>query len=64
MDMQQIFLNIANLLISLVGISLPFLIIYTIYRAIKGIMTHNAKLKQQYQVGERRETEHQEPRNP
>lgn len=29
-------------------LGVPLVIIYAIYRAVKGIMTHNAKLKSQY----------------
>lgn len=32
----------------LLMIALPFLLIYAIYRAIKGVMTHNAELKNRY----------------
>lgn len=34
------------LAVDLLFIALPFLFLYAIYRVIKGLMTHNAELKQ------------------
>lgn len=35
------------LIFDLFVIALPFLFLYAVYRVIKGLMTHNAKLKSQ-----------------
>ena len=40
--------GIVMIAFDLLMIALPFLFVYAIYRAIKGIITHNAKLKSQY----------------
>lgn len=37
-----------TLAFDLLMIAFPFLLLYVIYRVIKGLMTHNAKLKSQY----------------
>lgn len=55
---SEIALNIIGFLGALFGLALsifvlifPLLLIYAIYRAIKGIMTHNAELKRRYENG-------------
>ena len=40
-------IGLFGLAMTLLVIALPFLLIYAIYRAIIGIMTHNANLKNQ-----------------
>lgn len=37
-----------TLAFDLLMVAFPFLLLYAIYRVIKGLMTHNAKLKSQY----------------
>ena len=40
--------GIVMIAFDLLMIALPFLFIYVVYRAIKGLMTHNAELKSRY----------------
>lgn len=50
-------IGLFGLAISLFMLALPFLIIYVIYRAIKGLMTHNAELKSRYRNNGNQDTE-------
>lgn len=44
-NIMDIIFGIIMLAFDLLMVALPFLFLYAIYRAIKGLMTHNAELK-------------------